>query len=135
MLNFLGDEKIIRPMESDWGALSRGLISLPRLVHQSSSDQLADWLSPPDPSVNLNVACDTHHEGTAVWFTESNAYGRWKEFGSMMWIYGKRRFPHFAFSHLVTDFRCHSGVWQKRSDVCHSNNISLACYAYGSIYR
>ncbi|KAF8490160.1 hypothetical protein F5888DRAFT_1136225 [Russula emetica] len=65
-----GDEKITRPMASDWGAL----------IH---------WLSPPDPSVNLNVACDTHHKGTAVWFTESNTYRRWKEFGSVMWIHGK----------------------------------------------
>ncbi|KAI0280610.1 hypothetical protein BGY98DRAFT_311095 [Russula aff. rugulosa BPL654] len=65
-----GDEMIVRPIASDWDALSH-------------------WLSPPDPSVNLDVARDYHHEGTAVWFTESNTYRRWKEFGSVMWIYGK----------------------------------------------
>jgi hypothetical protein len=73
--------------------------SLRRLIHRLSSDRPADWLSPPDPSVNLDVARDYRHEGTAVWFTESNTYRGWKEFGSVMWIYGKRRFPHSAFSH------------------------------------
>ena len=48
--------------------------------------------------------------------------------------------PRKAYVHAlcifasVTDFRYHSGVWQKRSDVCHRNNFALAWYAYGSIY-
>jgi hypothetical protein len=100
------------------------VISLTCLVHPSSSDQPAVWLSPPDPSINLNIACDTHHTGTAVWFTESNTFRRWKELGSVIWICGKRMFPHSAYSQLVIDFQHRSGVWQKHSNVCNPNRIA-----------
>src|SRR5260221_12500114 len=53
---------------------------------------LRNWLSPPDPSVNYNLASDAHHEGTAVWFIESNAFKTWKTSSSLLWIYGKRMF-------------------------------------------
>ncbi|KAH9963654.1 hypothetical protein BJV74DRAFT_799719 [Russula compacta] len=45
--------------------------------------------SPPDPSVNYNTASDAHHEGTALWFTQSNAFKNWKQSGSFLWIHGK----------------------------------------------
>ena len=54
-----------------------------------------EWLSPPDPSVNYNIARDAHHKGTALWFTESSTFGDWKESGSLLWIHGKRTFLHF----------------------------------------
>ncbi|KAH9963684.1 hypothetical protein BJV74DRAFT_990889, partial [Russula compacta] len=50
---------------------------------------LSKWLSPPDPSVNFNTATDSHHEGTALWFTESNAFKNWKSSSSFLWIHGK----------------------------------------------
>ncbi len=101
------------------------LVIVTCLVHPSGSDQPAGWLSPPDPSINLNIACDAHHTGTAVWFTESNTFRKWKELGSVIWIYGKRMFPHSACSQLVIDFQYRSGVWQKRSNVCNPNKITL----------
>ncbi|KAH9958154.1 hypothetical protein BC827DRAFT_1156957 [Russula dissimulans] len=51
---------------------------------------LAKWLSPPDPSVNYNTACDARHEGTAVWFIESSTFENWKDSSGLLWIYGKR---------------------------------------------
>jgi hypothetical protein len=51
---------------------------------------LRNWLSPPDPSVNYNTASDAHHEGTALWFIKGNAFKGWKESGSLLWLHGKR---------------------------------------------
>ncbi|KAH9983391.1 hypothetical protein BJV74DRAFT_777147, partial [Russula compacta] len=46
---------------------------------------LQKWLSPPDPSVNYNTASDSHHEGTATWFTESTTFADWKASGLFLW--------------------------------------------------
>ena len=48
------------------------------------------WLSPPDPSINHNIACDTHHKKTATWFFQGNIYRTWKSKGSLLWVHGKR---------------------------------------------
>ena len=58
---------------------------------QSRRDAV-EWLSPPDPSINYNIARDTHHKGTALWFTESSVFRDWKNSGSLLWINGKRTF-------------------------------------------
>ncbi|KAF7158590.1 hypothetical protein CNMCM5623_003650 [Aspergillus felis] len=42
-----------------------------------------EWLSTPDPSINLNEALEKHHEGTGSWFLESEPFNEWKS--------GKRR--------------------------------------------
>ena len=59
-----------------------------------SGDQLREkiqkWLSPPDPSINHNTACEAHHDGTAAWFLEGPVYNEWKETGSLLWAYGNR---------------------------------------------
>ena len=55
--------------------------------------EVVEWLSPPDPSVNYYAARDTHHRGTAAWFIEGNTFRNWKESGSLLWIHGKRTFP------------------------------------------
>ncbi|KAH9162724.1 hypothetical protein EDB89DRAFT_616869 [Lactarius sanguifluus] len=49
------------------------------------------WLSPPDPSTNQNLACTTHHEGTAMWFFQGSIFMEWKSKSttSLLWIYGK----------------------------------------------
>ena len=63
-------------------------------VCKSSSIQLREsihkWFSPPDPSTNHNIACDTHHKKTATWFFKGNIYREWKSKGSLLWIHGKR---------------------------------------------
>ena len=48
------------------------------------------WLSPPDPSTNHNIACDTHHKKHATWFFEGTVYQEWKSKGSLLWVHGKR---------------------------------------------
>ena len=65
---------------------------------------LRNWLSPPDPSVNYNTASDAHHEGTALWFIEGDTFKDWKASGSLLWLYGKRTslsFSGFAFAYRL----------------------------------
>ena len=54
---------------------------------------LAKWLSPPDPFVNFNTADHARHQGTAEWFTQSSVFKNWKESSSFLWIHGKRTSP------------------------------------------
>ena len=51
---------------------------------------MRSWLSPPDPSINYNTASDAHHEGTALWFIEGDAFNNWKASGPLLWLHGKR---------------------------------------------
>ncbi|KAH9003227.1 hypothetical protein EDB83DRAFT_2178170, partial [Lactarius deliciosus] len=52
-------------------------------------EKIHKWLSPPDPSTNYNIACETHQEGTAAWFFQSNKFQDWTSNGSLLWIHGK----------------------------------------------
>ncbi|KAH8979080.1 hypothetical protein EDB92DRAFT_428718 [Lactarius akahatsu] len=54
-----------------------------------SRKSLREWVFPPDPSTNHNIACDLHHGGTAQWFFRGSMFGEWKSTGSLLWIYGK----------------------------------------------
>jgi hypothetical protein len=53
-------------------------------------ESLRKWQSPPDPSINHNVACNLQHEGTAEWFCDGNTFEEWKITGSLLWVHGKR---------------------------------------------
>jgi len=63
----------------------------------------AEWLSPPDPSVNYYIARDTRHRGTAAWFIRSSFFMDWIESGSLMWIYGKRMILRCTRHGVMTD--------------------------------
>ena len=60
------------------------------LVGSQLWESLHRWLSPPDPSINHNIACRTHHKGTATWFFQGSIFEEWKTTGSLLWIHGKR---------------------------------------------
>ena len=51
--------------------------------------EINNWLSPPDPSTNLNHAKERRHEGTGSWFLESEPFKEWKS-GSRqcLWLHG-----------------------------------------------
>ena len=80
---------------------------------------IRSWLSPPDPSKNYNIACESRHEDTGSWFVNSKIFSDWKSSGpsSLLWINGKRQLSPGAYIFPDTDglpFR--SGRWEK----CHS---------------
>jgi hypothetical protein len=74
--------KLVRP---DYGALN--IISENQL-----QDNIHNRLSPPDPSTNHNIACDTHHKKAATWFFQGSIFRKWKSTSSLLWIHGKRAF-------------------------------------------
>ena len=53
-----------------------------------------NWLSPPDPWKNHNLARESRHSGTGTWWIEGDVYAGWKSSGasSLLWIYGKRQY-------------------------------------------
>ena len=53
-------------------------------------DSLFRWLSPPDPSINHNIASKAHHKGTAEWLLQGSIFSQWKSTGSFLWMHGKR---------------------------------------------
>jgi len=53
-------------------------------------EKIHEWLSPPDPSTNHDIACGTHHGGTATWFVQGSIFGEWMSTASLLWIHGKR---------------------------------------------
>ena len=55
------------------------------------------WFSPPDPSMNYNIARETQSEGTAAWFLEGTKFKNWLLSGSLLWIHGKRKL-HSSFT-------------------------------------
>ncbi|KAN0141638.1 hypothetical protein V8E53_000100, partial [Lactarius tabidus] len=52
-------------------------------------DDLQGWLTPPDPSTNHNIACNSQHERTASWVFSEIVYREWELSGSLFWIHGK----------------------------------------------
>jgi hypothetical protein len=70
-------------ISTDYGALH--IISENQL-----QENIHEWLSPPDPSTNHDIACNTHHKKSATWFFQGNIFREWKSTGSLLWIHGKR---------------------------------------------
>lgn len=62
-------------------------------VHAMKTDSHAasieSWLSPADPSTNVNKARKSRHIGTGTWFLNSDPFAEWK-LGSRrhLWLYG-----------------------------------------------
>ncbi|KAI9455432.1 hypothetical protein BJY52DRAFT_1224619 [Lactarius psammicola] len=54
-----------------------------------SREKHRGWLSPPNPSVNHNVACDAHQGGTTAWLPLNDSLREWQKSGSLLWIHGK----------------------------------------------
>jgi archaellum component FlaC len=100
------------------------LTSLVMKAQQLTGDQirkdLRNWLSPPDPSVNYNIASDAHHEGTAIWFMESDAFNNWKASDSLLWIHGKRTSPALCSLDLaLIDLHFYSWLREECTQVRH----------------
>ena len=60
-------------------------------------ERLRIWLSPPNPSINHNIACDAQHEGSAQWFFRGTIFSQWKSNGPFLWVHGKRAYLRILF--------------------------------------
>ncbi|KAF8487513.1 hypothetical protein DFH94DRAFT_29981 [Russula ochroleuca] len=82
---------------------------------------LANWLSPPDPSINFNTADHARHKGTAEWFTQSSVFNNWKESSSLLWIHG---IPGSGKSVLT------SAIIQDVKSVCNTTSGHMAFFLF-----
>ena len=70
-------------------------------IGKQMRQELRRWLSPPDPSVNHNIACKAHYKGTAGWFFSGSIFNEWRSSPSLLWIHGKRMIPTLVCRHLI----------------------------------
>ena len=66
------------------------------------------WLSAPDPSTNYQRGCRSRHEMTGTWFTQSEAFERWKmDENTILWLHGKPGCGKTVLcSTIITDILC-----------------------------
>jgi len=74
-----------------------------KLNCKQSRECLRNWLSPPNPSINHNIACSAHHDGTATWFINGSSFKEWKLTGSLLWVHGKRTPMAYVCLFTTTD--------------------------------
>ncbi|KAI9438401.1 hypothetical protein BJY52DRAFT_1086037, partial [Lactarius psammicola] len=79
-------------------------------------------LSPPDPSINQNIACSTQHEGTATWFFKGSIFTEWKSKAttSLLWIHGKCTPPCSITSSQILITSNHSRRFRKEHPLVSS---------------
>ena len=97
------------------------------LIGNQLRERLQQWLSPPDPSINHNIARKVHHEGTATWFFQGSIFNEWKSSPSLLWVHGKRTsfLPLLLFP-LVLYSCLGSGIRQECPVVCHFSPLQPA---------
>ena len=87
-------DQVIRSSSVD--LISAAYSALPIISDIQLRENIHRCLSPPDPSTNHNIACDTHYKKPATWFFQGNIYREWKSKGSLLWVHGKRTLcPNF----------------------------------------
>jgi hypothetical protein len=71
------------------------------VIGKQIRQDLRRWLSPPDSSINHNVARKAHYKGTASWFFQGGIFNKWRSSPSLLWIHGKRILPALPCRHLI----------------------------------
>ena len=88
---------------------------------------LREWVSPPNPSTNHDIASDIHQEGSAQWFFEGSMFDEWKSMGSLLWIYGKRTFFRFFTDRTLITLYAFSGIGEDNPLVSYRSASTLRC--------
>ncbi|KAI0301685.1 hypothetical protein B0F90DRAFT_288549 [Multifurca ochricompacta] len=88
--------------------------SVDEVKRNQLQQDLRRWLSPPDPSINHNIARATHHSGTASWFFQGSIFNDWKSSGSLLWVHGKpgsgKSILWFSTIIQDTEVMCEAGI-------------------------
>ena len=71
------------------------------VIGKQIRQDLRRWLSPPDSSINHNLARKAHYKGTASWFFQGGIFNKWKSSPSLLWIHGKRMLPALPYRYLI----------------------------------
>ncbi|KAI2603684.1 ankyrin repeat-containing domain protein [Hypoxylon sp. NC1633] len=79
--------KILSDVQEEVKQTRSGVESLKEDGH---TNRIRNWLSPPDPSTNLNTALKCRNSGSGQWLLRDNtAYSTWKsERNSFLWLHG-----------------------------------------------
>jgi len=85
------------------------------LTGDKLQQDVQNWLSPPDPWKNHNLARGSRHSGTGTWWIEDDDYVEWKSSGSssLLWIHGKRQY-FLAFPSQTDAYFFYSGRGKER---------------------
>ena len=60
-----------------------------QLCFEQRREEIERWLLPPDPSTNYSKALQQRHEGSGLWFLQSDAFAKWKtRRNSFLWLCG-----------------------------------------------
>ena len=86
------------------------------------------WLSPPDPSTNHNIACDTQHKKSATWFFQGSMFREWKSTSSLLWIHGKR--AHCPTSHPIPSDDISKCSWLRQEHTLVGEHLALSIPSY-----
>ena len=64
-------------------------VTVKHLGFEERQGKVERWLSPPDPSTNHNKALQQRHEGSGLWFLQSDAFAKWRtQRNSFLWLNG-----------------------------------------------
>ena len=64
-------------------------VTVKHLGFEERQEKIERWLSPPDPSTNHNKALQQRHEGSGLWFLQSDAFAKWRtRRNSFLWLNG-----------------------------------------------
>ena len=111
----IADEE--RRSYSDLTAIYFGVLFI--LTGSQLREKAQQWLSPPDPSTNHNIARKAHHKGTTSWFFQGSIFEEWKSSPSLLWVHGKRIFLFLSTTSHPTDSHFCSRLRQERFMVCY----------------
>src|SRR5260370_31183174 len=104
----------------------RNWVHRARLTGDKMQQDVRNWLSPPDPWKNHNLARDSRHGGTGTWWIEGATYAEWKssDAGSLLWVHGKRQYLALYSFPVTDDYYLCSGCRKERDLVRRSSNSS-----------
>ena len=116
------DSKMDQVSGSSFPTSSESILPLNiRITGNQLRDSLRQWLSPPDPSINYNIATDAHHIGTAQWFFQGSIFKDWQSTGSFLWVHGNRTSLACLQIFLLTNSQFCSGLREDHFLVCPSS--------------
>ncbi|KAH9023919.1 hypothetical protein EDB85DRAFT_297475 [Lactarius pseudohatsudake] len=88
---------------------------------QKIQKETREWFSPPDPSINHNIAWKVYHAGSATWVFGHSVFTDWMSAGSLLWVHGK---PGSGKSILC------SAIIQHIMALCEAGQASIAYFYF-----
>ncbi|KAH8991189.1 hypothetical protein EDB92DRAFT_682783 [Lactarius akahatsu] len=88
---------------------------------QKIQKETREWFSPPNPSINHNIAWKVYHAGSATWVCGHSVFTDWMSAGSLLWVHGK---PGSGKSILC------SAIIQHIMALCEAGQASIAYFYF-----